>query len=155
VQKLFKRLLEKGPGAGRTLAVHLEVDPAPALVEADDLVVLTADVDDGDGRGEVVVAPNPMAGDLGAGVVGEVHITAPVAGGHGAADPFFVGTRLVERIREAGTRSRLIIDARPPDGAATNLATPVQKDQLGGGRTHVDATVERIVGTLFHYAGCS
>ena len=33
-------LLEKGAGAGRALAVHLEIDPAPAVVEADDLVVL-------------------------------------------------------------------------------------------------------------------
>ena len=95
--------------------------------------------------GIVVVAADPVAMELGARVVGEVHVAPAVAGGHRAATRPASAPRPPRRPRR-DRRARSPRSPRPSGriGAATDLADRVvQKHQLGGGGTHVHAAVER------------
>jgi len=120
-------------------------DPAPGAVKTDDLVVLAPDVDDRDGSGEVMETPRAVTGKLGTGIVGELDVAPPVSGGHGAADLADLGSSLFKGLFKTGARGCRVVDPRASDRAAADRPIIVQKNQLGGGRSDVDAAEERIV----------
>ena len=73
-------LLKERPGSGGTFAVHLETGDLAILVEFDYLVVLAADVDDGDRRGEVMEGAFAVTGDLCLRLTGEGNVLPPIPG---------------------------------------------------------------------------
>ena len=77
---------QKTPRARRAAVVHRKITHPPAVFEADDLAVLSADFDDGARVRRQLVHAARMAGDFGDGGVGKTDGVAAVAGGHHAGN---------------------------------------------------------------------
>src|SRR5512140_881851 len=125
-------LLEKRPRPGGALPVHLEAGASPVLIELDDLVVLAADVDDGDRLLETIAAPTGQAADLRLALRGDEGDVGPaVPGRNGARDPVPAGSGHLQRFIEAGRRGGGKVGPRFPHGVSEDLAVCVDHGDLG------------------------
>src|SRR5512141_219794 len=132
-------LLEKRPGAGGALPVHLETRPASVPVELDHLVVLAADVDDGDRLVETIAAPPGEAADLGLALRGdEADVGPAVPGRNGVRDLVAAGSGQLQRFIEASRRGGGRIGPGFPDGVSEDLAVGVDHGDLGSRRPDVE-----------------
>jgi hypothetical protein len=137
-----RRLLEKRAGAGGALAVHPEAQALSPGVDADDLVVLAADVHHGDGLGKEEVDRGGVAGDLGHGLVGKADVRAAVAGRDGPGDRVPVRVRLGQGVVEVLQCSRPEVHARAADRGADGIPGRIDEDDLGGGCAGVHTAEE-------------
>jgi hypothetical protein len=111
-------LFEKRAHSGGALAVHLEIQPRPVGGEFDYLVVLPADVNDGNCARETMVAASGLATYLRYGLALVRDVAAAVAGGYHRRDVIRIKRGLLQCFIEAPLRGLGEIPARLSHGRA-------------------------------------
>ena len=103
--------LQKTPRAGRTTVVHDEVGHRAAAVQAHELAVLTADVDDRPGIRHAMADAAGLAGDFRDGGVGRAHEFSTVSGRNHGANVVAPQPLLVQELLQEIQRKTVLIDA--------------------------------------------